>query len=73
MTQKDAIRWCRGVFYLAMCAFTIGMVALTLPYLWGDGLFTTESVGYKIFGWLLASGVVVGGASALFLLTSDRS
>lgn len=41
MTDKDAIRWCRGVFYLAMCAFTIDMVALTLPYLWGDGLFTT--------------------------------
>ena len=73
MTEENAIRWCRGVFYLAMCAFTAGIAVLVFPYLWGAEWFTAGSIGYKVFGWMLASGVVVGGASALFLLTSDRN
>lgn len=72
MTEENAIRWCRGVFYLSMCAFTAGIVVLLLPYLWGEGWLPPASIGYKIFGWLLACGVVVGGTSALFLMTSER-
>ena len=72
MTEENAIRWCRGVFYLSMCAFTAGIVVLVFPYLWGAEWFPAESIGYKIFGWMLACGGVIGGTSALFLLMSER-
>ena len=73
MTQKDAIRWCRKIFYLSMCALTVGFVIMALT-IWVEGGWlrpsaTTQTVG----GWFLACGSVIGGTTALLLLTTDRA
>lgn len=72
MTQKNAILWCRRVFYAATVALTLGtlIVALTI---WGDGWLRPSDPMQTVGLWMLAVGTVIAGTAAGFLLVTDRS